>query len=158
MRRILGVLRNEADEADLAPAPSLDDFSKLVQQCEEAGLPVDLVVEGEARKLPASLELSAYRIVQESLTNSLKHAGPAQATVRLRYREAALDVEVADNGRGAAAHMASDGSGQGLFGMRERVEAFGGSASHRSPTRRWVRGPSSSPGRDERVTGLTGSG
>jgi len=127
MRRILGVLRDDEDEAELAPTPSLDDFSKLVQQCEEAGLPVDLVVEGEARRLPASLELSAYRIVQESLTNSLKHAGPARATVRLRYQEAALDVEVADNGRGAAAHLTADGKGQGLVGMRERVEAFGGS-------------------------------
>ena len=127
MRRILGVLRNDEDEAELTPTPSLDDFSRLVQQCEEAGLPVDLVVEGEARRLPASLELSAYRIVQESLTNSLKHAGPAKATVRLRYRDSALDVEVADNGRGAAAQMSADGSGQGLVGMRERVEAFGGS-------------------------------
>lgn len=126
MRRILGVLRNDDDEADLAPAPSLEDFSRLMQQCDEAGLPVDLIVEGEVRKLPASLELSAYRIVQESLTNSLKHAGSAQATVRLHYHADALEVEVADNGRGAAADVVTDGLGQGLMGMRERVEAFGG--------------------------------
>ncbi len=127
MRRILGVLRSDDDEAELAPAPSLDDFSKLVHKCGEAGLPVELVVEGEARRLPAGLELSAYRIVQESLTNSLKHAGPARATVRLHYLDDALEVEVADNGRGAAASLSSSGSGQGIVGMRERVEAFGGS-------------------------------
>ena len=126
MRRILGVLRSDDDNAELAPAPSLEDFSRLIQQCDEAGLPVDLIVNGDARKLPASLELSVYRIVQESLTNSLKHAGTAQATVRLHYHDDALEVEIADNGRGAAADLGADGAGQGLLGMRERVEAFGG--------------------------------
>ena len=126
MRRILGVLRSDDDVAELVPAPSLHDFGRLLQHCEEAGLPVDLQIEGEARQLPASLELSAYRIVQESLTNSLKHAGPAEATVRLNYDPDALEVEVIDNGRGAAADTAPAGSGQGIVGMRERVEAFGG--------------------------------
>ena len=126
MRRILGVLRSDDDVAELVPAPTIHDFGRLLQQCEEAGLPVDLQIEGEARELPASLELSAYRIVQESLTNSLKHAGPAEATVRLSYDPDALEVEVVDNGRGAAADASPLGSGQGIVGMRERVEAFGG--------------------------------
>ena len=98
----------------------------MTSRGDEAGLPVDLIVDGDVRKLPAGLELSAYRIVQESLTNSLKHAGSAQATVRLHYHADALEVEIADNGRGAAADVVTDGSGQGLMGMRERVEAFGG--------------------------------
>jgi signal transduction histidine kinase len=126
MRRILGVLRGDDEGGELTPSPTLGDFSRLIRQCDEAGLPVDLLIDGEARRLPASLELSAYRIVQESLTNSLKHAGPARATVKLRYHEDALEVEIADNGRGAAAHLDGSGSGQGLLGMRERVEAFGG--------------------------------
>ncbi len=123
MRRVLGVLRGDDDTTDLAPAPGLDDFGRLLQQCEDAGLPVDLEVTGEPRRLTPGLELSAYRIVQESLTNSLKHAGPARATVRLHYRPDMLELEVTDDGRGAAT---GSGSGQGLIGMRERVDAFGG--------------------------------
>ena len=88
------------------------------------GLGVTLEVEGEPTGLPASVEVSAYRIVQESLTNTLKHAGPASATVRLAYADDELTVAVTDNGRGAAAN--GTGAGQGLVGMRERVEAFGG--------------------------------
>ena len=86
MRRILGVLRSDDEELELAPAPSLDDFGRLVDQCEQAGLPVELTVEGDPVELPASLELSAYRIVQESLTNTLKHAGPARARAGHRAR------------------------------------------------------------------------
>ncbi|MEM9465915.1 MAG: sensor histidine kinase [Actinomycetota bacterium] len=125
MRRILGVLRSDDEELELAPAPSLDDFGRLVDHCEQAGLPVELTVEGDPVELPASLELSAYRIVQESLTNTLKHAGPARATVALTYADDELHVRVHDDGRGAAATAV--GAGQGLVGMRERVEAFGGS-------------------------------
>lgn len=125
MRRILGVLRSEGDELELAPAPGLGDFSRLVDQCETAGMSVDVVFEGEAKPLSASLELSAYRIVQESLTNSLKHAGPARATVCLTYGAQELIVRVTDNGRGAS--VKAVGAGQGLIGMRERAEAFGGS-------------------------------
>lgn len=125
MRRILGVLRSDDDELELAPAPGLDDFNRLIDQCEKAGMTVDLVLEGEAQQLPASLELSAYRIVQESLTNALKHAGPARASVCLTYGEQELMVRVTDDGRGASVN--STGAGQGLIGMRERAEAFGGS-------------------------------
>ncbi|MEM8707649.1 MAG: sensor histidine kinase [Actinomycetota bacterium] len=126
MRRILGVLRSDEDELDLAPAPNLDDFGRLVDHCEQAGLPVTVTVQGDPVDLPASLELSAYRIVQESLTNTLKHAGPARANVALNYRESDLQVRVEDDGHGAAASTDRSGAGQGLVGMRERVEAFGG--------------------------------
>lgn len=125
MRRILGVLRSDDEQLELAPAPTIDDFGRLVDQCEQAGLPVELIVDGDPISLPASLELSAYRIVQESLTNTLKHAGPATATVALTYGADELWVRVHDDGRGAAAR--TSGAGQGLVGMRERVEAFGGS-------------------------------
>ncbi len=124
MRQILSVLRSEDEAADLAPAPTLDDFGRLIEHCENAGLPVDIAVEGDSRPLAASLEVSAYRVVQESLTNTLKHAGPAQAEVRLVYTPELLEVLITDDGRGASA--AASGAGQGLVGMRERVEAFGG--------------------------------
>lgn len=124
MRRILGVLRSDDEELELAPAPTIDDFSKLIDHCEQAGLNVALEVDGEPTGLPASVEVSAYRIVQESLTNTLKHAGAGSATVRVAYADDELTVAVTDNGRGAAANRS--GAGQGLVGMRERVEAFGG--------------------------------
>ena len=127
MRRMLGVLRDHGEEAELAPQPGLDDFDRLLQTCGEAGLPVELVVTGEVRHLAPGLEMNAFRVVQESLTNSLKHAGTASAVVRLHYRPDALEVDVTDDGRGAAA--VSGGSGQGLVGMRERVEAYGGHLS-----------------------------
>lgn len=124
MRRVLGVLRGEDDGAELAPAPGLDDFDRLLHHCEEAGMPVDLIVTGKVRRLPAGLEMNAYRVVQESLTNTLKHAGPASATVSLHYDTDRLSVSVVDDGRGAAA--TTTGAGQGIVGMRERVEAYGG--------------------------------
>ena len=124
MRRVLGVLRGNEDLAELAPAPGLDDFDRLLQHCDEAGLPVELVVTGKVRRLAPGLEMNAYRVVQESLTNSLKHAGTASAVVQLHYRADALEVSVTDDGRGAA--VVTAGSGQGLVGMRERVEAYGG--------------------------------
>lgn len=126
MRRVLGVLRSDDDLAELAPAPDLDDLERLLHQCSDAGLPVDLVVEGEARRLPAGLEMNVFRVVQESLTNSLKHAGEAQAEVHLGYRQHSVEVSVSDNGNGAASAPAAEGSGQGVIGMRERVEAYGG--------------------------------
>ena len=129
MRRVLGVLRGDDESAELAPAPGLDELDRLLRQCEEAGLPVALEVVGEPRRLAPGLELSAYRVVQESLTNSLKHAGPAQASVRLEYLPHVLELEVVDDGRGAAGTTGGRGtgpSGQGLVGMRERVDAYGG--------------------------------
>jgi signal transduction histidine kinase len=125
MRRLLGLLRDRRDGGEaLAPQPSLAHLDSLVLAAREAGLPVELTVEGEPRPLPAGIDLSAYRIVQEALTNSLKHAGPARATVRICYGRAALEVQVWDDGRGANGRV--DGEGHGLIGMRERVALFGG--------------------------------
>jgi signal transduction histidine kinase len=123
MRRLVGMLRSE-DADPLAPQPGLRDLSTLVTQVREAGLPVDLVVEGEPCELPAGIDLSAYRIVQEALTNALKHAGEARAAVRVQYGADALELEIADNGTGSA--KAPESGGHGLVGMRERVALYGG--------------------------------
>jgi signal transduction histidine kinase len=122
-RRLLGMLRGDASES-LTPQPGLGDVPALVGQLREAGLPVELQVEGERRELPVGIELSAYRIVQEALTNALKHAGEARATVHVRYGADSLELEIADDGAGGAARAA--GGGHGLVGMRERVALYGG--------------------------------
>jgi signal transduction histidine kinase len=123
MRRLVGMLRSDAAD-ELAPQPGLDDLPALFAQVRRAGLPVELEIEGEPRELPVGVELSAYRIVQEGLTNALKHAGEARASVRVRYGPDALELEIADDGAGAPALAAS--SGHGLVGMRERVALYGG--------------------------------
>jgi signal transduction histidine kinase len=126
MRRVVGALRPTGDEP-YEPQPSLDGLDRLLTTVREAGLPVELVVEGEARPIPRGVDLSAYRVVQESLTNTLKHANAASARVRLRYGADALDVEVTDDGRGAAARLLeTPHRGYGLAGMRERVAMVGG--------------------------------
>jgi signal transduction histidine kinase len=128
LRRMLGVLREIADEGpSLAPQPGLAALDELARQVREAGLPVRVRVEGEPRSLPPGIDLSAYRIVQEGLTNALKHAGPATAEVRVRYGEREVEVEVRDDGRGGAPR--SNGGGHGLIGMRERVALYGGRLS-----------------------------
>jgi signal transduction histidine kinase len=121
MRRLVGMLRADGDDP-LAPQPGLEDVATLVGQVREAGLPVELTVEGERRALPAGIELSAYRIVQEALTNALKHASDAHAQVSIRYGADSLELEILDDGRGGAAL----GNGHGLVGMRERVALYGG--------------------------------
>jgi signal transduction histidine kinase len=123
MRRLVGMLRADTSEP-LAPQPGLDDLSTLVAQVRDAGLPVELDVEGERRQLPVGIELSAYRIVQEALTNALKHAGDARASVRVRYRADSLELEIVDDGAGGPAR--ASGGGHGLAGMRERVALYGG--------------------------------
>ena len=123
MRRMVGMLRSDASDP-LAPQPSLDDLTTLVAQVREAGLPVDLRVEGERRSLPVGIELSAYRIVQEALTNALKHAGGAHAIVNVRYGTESLELEIIDDGHGAPAPVSS--GGHGLVGMREPVALYGG--------------------------------
>jgi signal transduction histidine kinase len=125
MRRILGVLRAGPDDETLQPQPGIDRLPALLDQTREAGLPVALTVEGAPRTLPPGIDLTAYRIVQEALTNTLKHAGRASATVTLRYKPDSFAIEVADDGRGAAA-LATYADGHGLVGMRERVGVFGG--------------------------------
>ena len=133
MRRLLGLLRDGDGEAGaaLAPQPSLAHLESLVAAAREAGLPVEVTVEGEPRPLPAGVDLSAYRIVQEALTNSLKHAGPATASIRLCYGREVLEVQVWDDGLGGpgtapAGNGRPAGDGHGLIGMRERVALFGG--------------------------------
>jgi signal transduction histidine kinase len=125
MRRSLGVLRREDDERALAPQPGVDDLNGLVEQARASGLTAELSVEGEQVPLPQAIDLSAYRIVQEALTNVMKHAGAARALVTVRYLDHELEVEVADDGAGPPL-AAGDGSGLGIIGMRERVEAHGG--------------------------------
>jgi signal transduction histidine kinase len=123
MRRLVGMLRSE-DANPLAPQPGLDDLTTLVTQVREAGLPVELHIDGEPRELPVGLELSAYRIVQEALTNALKHAGDARASVRVAYGPDSLELEIVDDGTGGPAR--ASGGGHGLVGMRERVALYGG--------------------------------
>ncbi len=122
MRRLLELLRPEDEGAGLVPQPGLDQLGALVTQVREAGLDVDLRVEGERRAVPAGVDLSAFRIVQEALTNVLKHAGPARAAVTLRYRPGEIELEVVDDGAAAR----STGRGHGLLGMRERAAVVGG--------------------------------
>jgi signal transduction histidine kinase len=124
-RRLLGMLRRKDDNDELEPQPSLDQIDTLLEHIVRAGLPVKLAVEGERGPLPAGVDLCAYRIVQEGLTNALKHAGPARAEVLLRYAPRALTVEIRDDGRGAP-RVNGDGAGHGLIGMRERVALYGG--------------------------------
>ena len=125
MRRLLGVLRSDDGETGLAPLPGIGQLAELLQQTRATGLAVDFTVEGVPGPLPGGVALAAYRIVQESLTNTRKHGGPsASARVTLRYCEDALVLSIADDGRGAAA--AADGAGHGMTGMRERVALYGG--------------------------------
>ena len=122
MGTLLGLIRGEA-VASREPQPSLADLDRLVAKMREAGLDVGLEIQGERRPLPAALELSAFRIVQEGLTNALKHAGPAHTCVRLRYGDDELEVEVADDGNG---NGNGRGNRRGLAGIGERVAVFGG--------------------------------
>jgi signal transduction histidine kinase len=129
LRRLLGVLRQEGEpEGSLTPVPGLADLDALLAEVAKAGLAVRLRVEGTPSPLPPGVDLSAYRIVQEALTNVVKHAGPARAQVVIGYRDQEVTVEVTDDGRGVTAPT-SDGRarvGHGLIGMRERVQVFGG--------------------------------
>jgi signal transduction histidine kinase len=124
IERMLGILRAEED-VTLEAAPGLGQIEGLVDQVREAGLPVQLAVQPGLPALPSSADLTAYRIVQEALTNVLKHAGRAQAWVDVRGDGGTLCLTVADDGRGAAAAASATG-GRGLAGMRERVMIFGG--------------------------------
>ena len=125
MRRLVGALLREGDDdLSFSPQPSLARLDDLAAQVRAAGLPVELSVEGRAVELPPGVDLSAYRIVQEALTNALKHAGPATARVTLRYAAESLELEVSDDGPGPVA--GNGGGGYGLAGIRERVSVVGG--------------------------------
>jgi signal transduction histidine kinase len=125
MRRILGVLKGEGSDGALAPQPGLGTVGDLVEGVRRAGLEVDLQLEGRARPLPPGLDLSAYRILQEALTNAVRHADARRLTVAVRYDDEAVELEVADDGHGPAADLGASG-GHGLVGMRERVALYGG--------------------------------
>ena len=133
LRRLLGLLSGD-ETAPLAPAPGVAQIPELLERVREAGLPVELAIEGAARSLPAGTDLAAYRIVQEALTNALKHSRLASTRVTLRYGEAALELEVIDQGPPVA--DVANPNGRGLVGMRERVAIYGGTVETRPETTR----------------------
>jgi signal transduction histidine kinase len=126
MRRLLSAMRRDGDEAELTPQPGLDGLDSLLEEIGRAGLPVRLHVDGEPFPLPEAIDLSAYRIIQEGLTNALKHAHASKAEVTVRYQPDELQLEVRDDGAGGST---SDGLGHGLIGVRERVRIYGGEIS-----------------------------
>jgi signal transduction histidine kinase len=127
MRTLLGVLRSDDGPAALKPQPGLADLEQLVSGVREAGLPVTLRIEGAPRPLPPTLDLSAFRIVQEALTNTLRHAGAARAEVTVRYEDGLVTLEIADTGHGPdGGPITGRGTGHGLVGMRERAAMLGG--------------------------------
>jgi signal transduction histidine kinase len=124
-RRLLGVLRDPQDETGLAPQPGIGDLDALAASVQAAGLPVNLVMDGDRALLPTAVSVSVYRIVQEALTNALKHAGPARADVTIGCAQDTVTIEITDNGVGAPGPLAP-ADGHGLAGMRERAAVFGG--------------------------------
>jgi signal transduction histidine kinase len=125
MRHLLGLLHAEDDPADYAPQPTLAKLDALVERARAAGLPVSLEVHGSRPELSAGLDLAAYRVLQEALTNVIKHGGCAPTDVRVHYRADAVEVLVSDRGGGPVSARLT-GSGHGLVGMRERVRMYGG--------------------------------
>lgn len=127
MRRMLGVLRDEGGPVELSPQPSIEQVHQMVQRCIESGVPTELHVDGEPAIRAVGPEMTGYRVVQEALTNVVKHAGrPARAVVRITYRDGQMRVEVTDDGRGASTATVERAVGHGLIGMRERVELYHG--------------------------------
>jgi signal transduction histidine kinase len=120
---MVGVLRRPEEAPALAPQPSLEHLDKLIEHTRERGLPVELRVEGEPEPLPAGVDLTAYRLVQEGLTNAIKHARAEHAEVVVRYGEGHVELTVTDDGDGAGE---GGSGGHGLVGMRERVSVYGG--------------------------------
>ena len=155
MRRMLEVLRE--DEPEFEPEPSLAEVESLVARVRVAGLPVELRIDGERPEVPPGVDLAAYRIVQEALTNVVKHAGQATARVRVAYAPDLVEVEVTDDGRGAAAHIGVESGGRGLVGMRERAMLYGGaveagprtSGGYRVHAAFPIEPPAGEPGRPE---------
>ncbi len=123
MRRLLGAMRRDGQDLDLAPHPGLSNLDPLLEEIRRAGLPVRLEIDGEPIALPSTLDLSAYRVVQEGLTNALRHAHASHADVVVRYRSGQLAIDVRDDGIG---DCVGESSGHGLLGVRERVKIYGG--------------------------------
>jgi signal transduction histidine kinase len=126
MRRLLVAMRQDDDQPELLPTRGLEDLATLTDEVRRAGLEVRLQVQGDAFALPPGLDLSAYRIVQEALTNTLKHAHASRAVVQVTYGCGDIEIEVSDDGRGPSG---SDGRGHGLVGISERVRLYGGDMS-----------------------------
>jgi signal transduction histidine kinase len=126
MRRVLGLLHPAAGTAEPDPPPTLDQLPSLIARTERAGLQVRLSIAGSPAELPSGMELNAFRIVQEALTNALKHARATRAEVELTYGTESLQVRVTDDGRGLGSDTSSAGAGRGLIGMRERAALHGG--------------------------------
>jgi signal transduction histidine kinase len=124
MRRLVGLLREQGATPEFGPQPSMRSVDVLVGTIRESGLPVELDVEGEPTELPPGIDLAAYRVIQEALTNALKYAGPARAWVTVRWKNGELELEIANDGSSEAG---GDGGGHGLVGLRERVSLVGGS-------------------------------
>jgi signal transduction histidine kinase len=123
MRRLLGAMRHDGEDLELTPQPGLDGLDSLLEEVGRAGLPVRLHLDGDRFPLPRAIDLSAYRIIQEGLTNALKHAHASHADVTVQYGSNELQIEIRDDGRGTST---TDGLGHGLVGMRERVKIYGG--------------------------------
>ena len=126
MHRLLGFLRQEKQSDEPAPQPSLKQLNMLIADMQETGISVEVNIKGDGQELPPSIDVSAYRIIQESLTNVLKHAGAAKATVTIQYGDEALELEIADNGKGVAPAELQKLKGRGLIGMQERVKLHSG--------------------------------
>ncbi|MFF7982766.1 sensor histidine kinase [Streptomyces sp. NPDC007901] len=131
LRQVMGLLTmdDDSDEAELEPQPGLERLGPLIDRTRGTGTPVELTVSGTVRPLPGGVELTAYRVVQEALTNALKHAGGSSAVVRVDYGERELRVEVTDSG-GTPGPAAATGNGRGLVGLRERLAVHGGTLSN----------------------------
>jgi signal transduction histidine kinase len=125
LRRLLGVLNDDGEAPGLAPQPGVDQLGALVERVREAGLPAELAVDGAPRPLPASLDMTVYRIAQEALTNALRYARRAATLVHVSYEPDQLRLEILDDGPAIPAD-AADGSGRGLVGMEQRAALVGG--------------------------------
>ena len=126
LRRIVGVLADAGDAPDLAPQPGVEQLGALVERVVEAGLPIDFRIDGQPRPLPPTVDVTAYRIVQEALTNALKYAGRARTLVAVEFRATELKLEIADDGLAGGSAPGDPVSGRGLIGMRERATQCGG--------------------------------
>ena len=124
--RLLGLLRDEKQVEKFTPQPSLQQLEKLVADMQNAGLQVEVKIEGEKREIPEMVDLSAFRIIEEALTNTLKHAGATKATININYHNSMLILDITDNGHGIVTDSKIASGGKGLIGMRERANLVNG--------------------------------